>query len=246
MSGLAEEVIGRRTVEWKDEEIDLSPPWERLSVRQAISRFAGIAAEELEHAADLARHCRERSIELPPIVADRDHPVLGAGSRREYERSAADLEVPAGWYGALLMRLFEELAEDRLTQPTFITEYPVEVSPLAKPSLADPRFAERFELIIGGMEIANAFTELNDPEVQARRFREQLAARRLGDEEAHRVDDEYVTALEHGLPPTGGEGIGIDRLTMLLTGRPSIRDVILFPLLRPDEAARSDEDGSGS
>lgn len=236
LGGLAEAVLERRTVIWRDEEIDLAPSWKRSTVRQAISEHAGIDPSELEHAADLARHCGERGIGLPPIVADRSHPVLEAGTAVAYERAHAGTEVPDGWYGALLMHLFEQLVEDRLVQPTFITEYPVEVSPLAKPSPEDPRFAERFELIIGGMEIANAFTELNDPEIQAQRFRQQLAARQQGDEEAHRVDDEYVVALEHGLPPTGGEGIGIDRLTMLLTGSPSIRDVILFPLLRPDEA----------
>ena len=238
ISGLAAEILGRRGLEWKDEEIDLTPPWDRLSVRQAITRFAGIDAGELEHAADLARHCRQRGVSMPPIVGERRHPVLTAGSAAAYAADHPGLEVPPGWYGALLMRLFEELVEERLTRPTFITEYPVEVSPLAKPVVADPRFTERFELIIAGMEIANAFTELNDPAVQEQRFREQLAARQQGDEEAHRVDSEYVLALEHGMPPTGGEGIGIDRLTMLLTGSPSIRDVILFPLLRPDEAAR--------
>jgi lysyl-tRNA synthetase class 2 len=134
------------------------------------------------------------------------------------------------------MHLFEATAEHRLVQPTFVLDHPVEVSPLAKQRQDDPRFTERFELYIGGMEIANAFSELNDPDVQAERFRQQLQARERGDAEAHLFDQDYIRALEHGMPPAGGEGVGIDRLTMLMTDRPSIRDVILFPLLRPEAA----------
>ena len=119
----------------------------------------------------------------------------------------------------------------------FIIDHPVEISPLSKQKPEDPRFTERFELYMGGMEIANAFSELNDPDVQAERFRSQLAAREAGDHEAHRVDADYVRALEHGMPPAGGAGIGIDRLTMLFADRSSIRDVILFPLLRPEAPA---------
>jgi lysyl-tRNA synthetase class 2 len=118
----------------------------------------------------------------------------------------------------------------------FIVDQPVEISPLSKQKPEDPRFTERFELYVGGMEIANAFSELNDPDVQAERFRQQLSARDAGDVEAHRFDADYVRALEHGMPPAGGEGIGIDRLTMLFADRSSIRDVILFPLLRPESA----------
>jgi lysyl-tRNA synthetase class 2 len=161
---------------------------------------------------------------------------LRAGSAAAYERDHPDLEVPVDWYGHLLMALFEEMVEKLLTQPTFITEYPVAISPLAKLTPNDGRFTERFELYMGGMEIANAFSELNDPEAQAERFSRQLAARQRGDDEAHRFDHDYVRALEYGMPPAGGEGIGIDRLAMLLTGSPSIRDVILFPLLRPQAA----------
>ena len=132
------------------------------------------------------------------------------------------------------MSLFEETVEEKLMQPVFITDYPVEISPFAKLTPTDPCFCERFELYLGGMEIVNAFSELNDPVAQAERFRQQLEARERGDEEAHRFDRDYIRALEHGMPPAGGEGIGIDRLTMLFTDSPSIRDVILFPLLRPE------------
>ncbi len=139
-------------------------------------------------------------------------------------------------YGLLLAALFEELCEEHLEQPVFIIDHPVEISPLAKQKPTDPRFTERFELYIGGMEIANAFSELNDPDVQAERFLQQLAAREAGDGEAHRFDADYVRALEHAMPPAGGEGVGIDRLTMIFADRASIRDVILFPLLRPERA----------
>ena len=125
------------------------------------------------------------------------------------------------------------MAEEHLIQPTFITDFPTEVSPLSKQRRDDPRYVERFELYAGGMELANAFSELNDPDEQARRFAQQLAERERGDDEAHQADDDYVNALEYGMPPTGGEGLGIDRLTMILTDSPSIRDVILFPLMRP-------------
>jgi lysyl-tRNA synthetase class 2 len=184
--------------------------------------------------ADLAALCRQRELPLPPTITEKAHPVLTVTDSRQYLESHGDLEVPTDWYGHLLMTLFEGSVEERLIRPTFITDYPVELSPFAKTSAADSRFVERFELYLGGMEIANAFTELNDPEVQASRFRQQLEAREKGDLEAHRFDQDFVQALEHGMPPAGGEGIGIDRLTMLLTDSPSIRDVILFPLLRPE------------
>ena len=145
-----------------------------------------------------------------------------------------DVAVPAGaGAGRIAAALFEELCEDALVQPTFVYDYPTEVSPLSKQRPEDPDTVERFELYIGRMEVANGFTELNDPAEQRRRFEAQLAERAAGDGEAHAMDEDYLRALDYGLPPTGGEGIGIDRLVMLLTDRPSIRDVILFPLLRP-------------
>ena len=136
--------------------------------------------------------------------------------------------------GEALTDIFERVAEEKLIQPTVIYDYPVETSPLSKNKPEDPAFVERFEIYAAGMEIGNAYTELNDPQEQRRRFEMQLGMRERGDEEAHQMDEDYVRALAYGMPPTGGEGIGIDRLTMILTGSRSIRDVILFPLLRPE------------
>ncbi len=219
IAGLAEEVLGETVLTWKEHRIDLARPWSRLTMKQATVELGGVEEAALASAETLAAELRRREEPLPP----------------------------AATYGHLLLALFEATAERHLIQPTFIVDHPVEVSPLAKQKPEDPSLTERFELYIGGMEIANAFSELNDPDVQAERFRQQLAAREQGDEEAHVFDHDYVRALEHGMPPAGGEGIGIDRLTMLFTGSPSIRDVILFPLLRPRAAAaaagESEEEG---
>ena len=135
--------------------------------------------------------------------------------------------------GKLLFEIFERTVEDQLIEPTFITHYPLEVSPLSRVSDSEPTITDRFEFFVGGMEIANGFSELNDPEDQAERFMHQIAQRQSGDVEAMHYDDDYIRALEFGLPPSAGEGIGIDRLVMLLTDRPSIRDVILFPYMKP-------------
>ena len=202
----AKKILGKEELVWQGTALDFTRPWPRLTIREAIAQHAGIEPDRLRSPDGVRAELAARGIAAPP----------------------------GGTYGHLLMTLFEETAEPHLTQPVFITEYPVEVSPLSKEDPDNPGFTERFELYIGGMEIANGFSELNDPDVQAERFRGQLAARERGDQEAHVYDHDYVRALEHGMPPAGGEGIGIDRLTMLFTDRPSIRDVILFPLLRPE------------
>jgi lysyl-tRNA synthetase class 2 len=151
------------------------------------------------------------------------------------------INMPGGTApGMALQLLFEAVAEQHLIQPTFVTEYPLEVSPLSKQKHDDPNFVERFELYIAGMEIANAFSELNDPAEQRDRFRYQQLLREKGDLTAHAIDEDYIRALSYGMPPTGGEGIGVDRLTMLFTNSRSIRDVILFPLLRPEKPHVSD------
>ena len=214
--GLAQDVLGGTRLQRGEETIELARPWARHTMRDAIVEIGGVDRSAFESEETLTAALRERDLPLPALRH----------------------------YGNLLYSLFEETVEERLFQPTFITEFPVEVSPLSKQDPEDPRFTERFELFAGGMEIANGFSELNDPDVQAERFRQQLEARAAGDAEAHVFDHDYIRALEHGMPPAGGEGIGIDRLTMLFTDSSSIRDVILFPLLRP-LAGDEDEPGEG-
>jgi lysyl-tRNA synthetase class 2 len=209
LSGLAERVRGvlkREQTTWEGKPIELARPWQRLTLREAITQYAGVPAERLETQESVRAVLEEKGLEIPP----------------------------GGTYGHLLMGLFEDTVEEHLFAPVFITEHPTDVSPLSKQRPDDPRFTERFELYIGGMEVANAFSELNDPDIQAERFRGQVAAREAGDAEGHLYDADYVRALEHAMPPAAGIGIGIDRLTMLLTDRQSIRDVILFPLMRPE------------
>ena len=156
----------------------------------------------------------------------------------EYCRSIAEsmhIKVEPGWgAGKLLIEIFEKTVEDQLIQPTFITAYPTEVSPLSRRNDDNPFVTDRFEFFLGGRELANGFSELNDPEDQAERFQQQVREKESGDQEAMHYDADYIRALEYGLPPTAGEGIGIDRLVMLLTNSPSIRDVILFPHMRPE------------
>ncbi len=209
---IAEEVTGSRKVKYRDHVLDFDN-WQRMTMKEAISRFWPASGSKPE-GKDLA------DIEVLRSLAKSVH---------------APFELSDG-PGKLCASLFETVAEDKLVQPTIIYDYPAETSPLSKTKPDDPGTAERFELYIAGMEIANAYSELNDPAEQKARFEAQLAARDRGDEEAHAMDEDYIRALSYGMPPTAGEGIGIDRLTMVLTDSPSIRDVILFPLLRPEQA----------
>jgi lysyl-tRNA synthetase class 2 len=191
---------------YQGEVIDFTPPWERITVAQAVARYGGVPEEKLSEETTLR------------------------GMAKDLHIPFADTESP----GNLLAAVFEEVAERRITGPAFVTEYPIEVSPLSRRNDRRPEIVDRFELIVRGREIANAFSELNDPVDQKGRFEEQLRRRERGDEEAHFLDSDYIRALEYGMPPAAGEGIGIDRLVMLLTDSPSIREVILFPQLRKE------------
>ncbi|MCC7549530.1 MAG: lysine--tRNA ligase [Burkholderiales bacterium] len=204
---VAVKVTGNVKLTYQGETIDLGKPFDRLTMAQAIARYnPRYPLHELE--------------------------------KPEYLRAALapfDIEVfPTDGVGLLQLKLFEQTTESKLVQPTFIVAHPTDVSPLARRNEGDPAVTDRFELFITGREMANGFSELNDPEDQAERFRQQADAKAAGDEEAMFYDADYIRALEHGLPPTAGEGIGIDRLAMLLTDSPSIRDVILFPQMRPE------------
>jgi lysyl-tRNA synthetase class 2 len=201
----AKKVLGTTGVTYQGTEIDLGGTFDRLTMAQAIHRYNP-----------------EHSLE------DLDNPDY---LRKALTRFEVDV-FPNDGLGLLQIKLFEETTEARLVQPTFIIAHPTDVSPLARASDANPQVTDRFELFITGREIANGFSELNDPEDQAARFLAQVAAREAGDEEAMYYDADYIRAMEYGLPPTAGEGIGIDRLVMLLTDSPSIRDVILFPQLK--------------
>jgi lysyl-tRNA synthetase, class II len=201
---IAKEVLGTYKVTYQGQEIDLTPPWTRLTMVEAVKKYTGLdfsIAKSAEEARKLAE-----SIGL------------------EIEKDASR--------GTIIASVFDERVEEHLYQPVFILDYPIEVSPLAKRREDDPDFTYRFEAYIACSEVANAFSELNDPIDQKERFEYQLTQREKGDEEAHMMDEDYVLALEYGLPPTGGLGIGIDRMVMFLTDSPSIRDVILFPTMR--------------
>ena len=201
-------------VRYQDKTIDFTPPWPRLSMREALlEHVPGLTEADLADTEVL----RRRAL----AYADEDENVGHAA-------------VKAMNHGELVGFLFEEAVEEKLEHPTFVTGFPVEVSPLARRNDRDPTLVDRFELFVAGREIANAFNELNDPDDQRARFEQQVDKKRAGDEDAMDYDADYIRALEHGMPPTAGEGIGIDRLVMLLTDAPSIRDVILFPLLRPE------------
>jgi lysyl-tRNA synthetase class 2 len=219
-----EAALGTLEATYGEHQISFAAPFRRVSLRAAAAEEASRRLERTITADDL--RSRERAQALAKQLAARELAVN-----------------PDDGPGKIATSIFE-LSEEQLVQPTFVYDYPTEVSPLAKQRADDPDTVERFELYVGGMEIANAFSELNDPAEQRRRFEAQLADRARGDQEAHAMDEDYIRALEYGLPPTGGEGVGIDRLVMLLTNSPSIRDVILFPLMRP--RAQGHEDAPSS
>jgi len=203
---VAERATGQTSITYRGEQLDLTPPYRQVTMTELVSETLG---EKI----------------------DLDTPI------ETLRRAAAEVgvEVVEDWTaGRLIAEIYEEAVEARIWGPTFVLHPPIEVSPLARRNQDDPRLADRFELVIAGSEYANAFSELNDPDDQRARFEEQAAARDAGDEDAHPLDEDYLQALEYGLPPTGGLGIGVDRLVMLLTDQPHIRDVILFPTLRPE------------
>jgi len=202
---VAEEVVGSLEVPYADHVIDLKPPWRRLSIKEAVVQHGGAEEREIGTLEGLQRFAKQEGLHV-------------------------DLNIP---YGSLLVEVFEQVAESRLIQPTFMTGYPLEVSPLARKNDTNSALVDRFELYIGGRELANAFSELNDPADQRQRFLQQVEARNAGDDTANPLDEDYLRALEYGMPPAAGEGIGIDRFVMFFTDCRSIRDVILFPLLRP-------------
>ncbi|MBI3785571.1 MAG: lysine--tRNA ligase [Deltaproteobacteria bacterium] len=214
--GLADDLLGKRQLTYGEHTIDLSPPWKRLSIPGFVAERSGMPLDAiLALDLDTIRTAAKKM----GVYADKDYV--------EHHGAAAA--------GYLLTEAFEAAAEPELIQPTFVHQYPAAVSPLARRNVEQPQFVDRFELFIAGREICNAFSELNDPDDQRARFEEQLAARTAGDEEAHAMDEDYVRALEHGMPPAAGEGVGIDRLIMLFANAASIRDVILFPHMRPEK-----------
>lgn len=207
ISTVAQEVLGTMKVNYQGQEIDLTPPWKRITMQEAVLTYAGVDFGKIAGDEEARAIAREKGIQLE-------------GSPTK---------------GEVMSLLFEEFAEPNLIQPTFVMDYPVEISPLTKRKPDKPELTERFELFITGREFGNAYSELNDPIDQKERFLAQVRKREAGDEEANMMDDDFIIALEHGLPPTGGLGIGIDRLIMLLTDSYSIRDVLLFPTMKPKE-----------
>ena len=207
LSGAAKEILGTYQVEWQGEQVDLTPGWRRLTMVDAVREYAGVDFAAITDDAEAVAAAKAIGVELADAA----------------EKT----------WGNALYACFDQKVEEKLVQPTFITMYPVEVSPLTKRSPEDPRLTERFELFICHSELANAFSELNDPIDQRQRFEKQVEQRERGDEETEMMDEDFLTAMEYGMPPTGGMGMGIDRCVMLLTGSTSIRDVILFPTMKP-------------
>lgn len=211
---MAEVATGSMKINYQGTEIDFTPPWRRMTMEECVKEYSGVDFSKILTDEEALEIAREKGIEIKP------------GMRR----------------GEVINAFFEEFGEDKLIQPTFITHHPVEVSPLAKRNAEDPRITDRFEAFANKWELANAFSELNDPIDQRGRFEDQMRKRELGDDEAFEMDEDFLNALEVGLPPTGGLGIGIDRVIMLLTNSPSIRDVLLFPTMKPLNKDVADKD----
>ena len=207
ISGAAKEILGTYEVEWLGEKIDLTPGWRRLTMVDAVKEYLGIDFDAITDDAEAVAAAKAKGVELS--------------------------EAAEKTWGNALYACFDQKVEEKLIQPTFITMYPVEVSPLTKRSPADPRLTERFELFVCHSELANAYSELNDPIDQRQRFEKQVEQRERGDDETEMLDEDFLNALEYGMPPTGGMGMGIDRCVMLLTGADTIREVILFPTMKP-------------
>ena len=214
LSGAAKEILGTYEVEWMGEKINLAPGWPRLTMVEAVKKYAGVDFDAISDDAEAVAAAKAIGVEL------------------------ADAAEPT--WGNALYACFDQKVEEHLIQPTFITMYPVEVSPLTKRSPEDPRLTERFEFFICHSEMGNAYSELNDPIDQRSRFEKQVEQRERGDDEAEMLDEDFLTAMEYGMPPTGGMGIGIDRCVMLLTGTDTIRDVILFPTMKPLESGKKE------
>jgi lysyl-tRNA synthetase class 2 len=227
ISGVVERVCGQTAVEYGEQKIDFTRPWARMSMREAVVNHWPNESER-------------------PAVEDLASPggiLAWVGRSNNAELTGQLPRLKTLSYGQLLGEVFEQVAESKLINPTFITEFPTELSPLSKRSEGDPAFVDRFECFISGMEIANGFCEINDPKDQRGRFEAQMELRATGDEEAMLIDEDYIRALSYGMPPTAGEGIGIDRLVMILTNQKSLRDVILFPHMRPE--AKDQAPGAG-
>ncbi len=258
---VAEKVLGTTTVDFEGQEIDLSTPWPRLTMIEAVKKYTGVDFNEISDDAEARQAARDLGLELE-ASSNSDSESLNPSVKNIETRASSNNDIEAessasnnsqtkdssfnnsenresqqeklpGW-GEILNLIFEERVEEKLIQPVFIKDYPLEVSPLAKRIEDRPELTYRFEPFICARELGNAFTELNNPLEQRRRFEAQVSRRETGDEEAHMMDEDYIRALEYGMPPTGGLGIGIDRLVMLFTDSSSIKDVILFPTMRPE------------
>jgi lysyl-tRNA synthetase class 2 len=210
-SDVTKTVTGSESIVYQGHTIDMGKKWQRMTLTSALEKVGGVNPEILKDKESLLSFAADKGVKL----------------------------TKTGRIGKIITKLFDVLVEPELIQPTFITGYPVEVSPLSRRNEKELDLTDRFELFIAGCEIANGFSELNDPEDQEKRFQQQAAEREAGDQEAHYMDLDYIEALEYGMPPTAGEGIGIDRLTMLLTDSASIREVILFPHMKPLEKESS-------